>query len=406
MAIEVSKNIYFIGSFDSKIRTFDIIMKTANGSSYNAYLIKGSEGVAIFDTVKAEYSEDFFKKVEELCSYDEIKYIVMHHLEPDHSGALKELMSRSKNAKLIISLQAQIIINNLFKEGIEFEVVMDNKIISLGDKTIEFIMTPYLHWPDTMSSYIKEDKILFSGDVFGCHFCDERIFDDMVGDFDFAFKYYYDKIMRPFKRFMVSALQKYQKFEIETIAPLHGPIIRSNPKKYISLYEKWTNKDKFTKTEYGYKMINIFYISSYGNTESIAKEIYKGADSVVGIRASIYDLASLEIENMIDLLEESDGIIIGSPTINSDAVKPAWDLLSSMAFLEKTGKVGASFGSFGWTGEAPAMLHQRMQSLKFRTPLEPFKIKLSPTESELTDAKLFGIEFAEIVNGKMVEITL
>ena len=402
----LSPNVHFIGAFDPKIRTFDIIMKTANGSSYNSYLVRGSEGVAVMDTVKREFSDAFFRRLERLCSYDEIRYIVLHHLEPDHSGALVELMARAPKAKLIISGRAVMMLKGLVKQDIPYEVAATGKKISLGDRTIEFLSTPFLHWPETMSSYLHEEKILFSGDVFGSHYYDERLFDDCVGDFSYAFKYYYDHIMRPFKQHVLQALKLYRKFEIDIIAPLHGPVLRSNPAYYIEKYALWSSEAKFRKTEFGQKMLSVFYMSSYDNTHRMAERITEGADAVEGIVASMYDLASLETANMIDLLEESDAVVIGSPTINGDAVKPAWDLLACMAYLESGGKIGAAFGSYGWTGEAPEMLMERMRWLKFRLPVAPLKIKLIPTESELMDCEAFGREIAEITMGKMVEMEL
>ncbi|DAB30077.1 MAG TPA: MBL fold metallo-hydrolase [Sulfurimonas sp. UBA12504] len=406
LTAKLSQSVDFIGAFDPKIRTFDIIMKTANGSSYNSYIVRGSAGVAIMDTVKKEFSEDFFLRLESLCSYEEILYIVLHHLEPDHSGALEELMSRAPQAKLIISNRAVLMLKGIIKSDVAFETANTGKTISLGDKTIEFLSTPFLHWPDTMSSYIHEEKLLFSGDVFGSHYYDERLFDDKVGDFAYAFKYYYDHIMRPFKQYVLQALHLYSRFEIKTIAPLHGPILRTNPHYYIEKYKEWSSEEKFRKHTFGKKMLSVFYMSSYDNTHKMAIKIMQGADSIEGVVASMYDLASLEENNMIDLLEESDAIIIGSPTINGDAVKPAWDLLSCMAYLESGGKIGAAFGSYGWTGEAPEMLHDRMRWLKFRLPIKPIKIKLIPTAEELEACFDFGVYVAEIAMGKMVEMEL
>lgn len=402
----LTENVHFIGAFDPMIRTFDIIMKTANGSSYNSYLVRGSEGVCVMDTVKKEFSDQFFERLERLCDYDEIRYIVLHHLEPDHSGALIELMERAPQAKLIISGRAVLMLKALVKKDIEFETVMTGKKISLGDKTIEFLSTPFLHWPDTMSSYLHEDKILFSGDVFGSHYYDERLFDDEVGDFGYAFKYYYQHIMRPFKQYVLQALHLYEQFDIELIAPLHGPVLRTNPKRYIEKYALWSEDAKLHKNIAGKKIVSVFYMSSYDNTLAMAEKITQGADSLDGIIASMYDLASLEEQNMTDLLEESDAVIVGSPTINGDAVKPAWDLLACIPYLENAGKIGATFGSYGWTGEAPDMLQDRMRWLKFRLPTAPLKVKLIPTEEELQDCYDFGREVAEITMGKIMEMEL
>lgn len=404
--LEIKPGVYYTGAFDPKIRTFDIIMKTANGSSYNSYVIRGSEGVAVMDTVKKEFSDDFFIRLERVCRYDEIRYIVLHHLEPDHSGALEELMRRAPEAKLIISGRGVMMLKGIIKSDIPYEIATTGKTISLGDKTIEFMMTPFLHWPDTMSTYLHEEKILFSGDVFGSHYYDERLFDDRVGDFSYAFQYYYDHIMRPFKPFVLQALKLYKKFDITLIAPLHGPILRNNPQNYIDKYAMWSSEARFRQKEIGSKMVSVFYISSYDNTHKMAESITKGADEIEGIRASMYDLSSLDEHNMITLLEESDAVIVGSPTINGDAVKPAWDLLSCFAYVESLGKIGATFGSYGWTGEAPEMLRERMRGLKLRLPMEPLKIKLIPTDEELESCSAYGREIAEIAMGKMVEMEL
>ncbi|WP_304546403.1 FprA family A-type flavoprotein [Sulfurimonas microaerophilic] len=403
-AIQIVKDLYYIGVSDPDIRTFDIIMKTANGTTYNAYLLKTSEGVIIFDTVKEEFQEEFFAKVESVCSYSDIKYIVMHHLEPDHSGALPELTRRAPGAKVFISPMAQPMLKSIAKtKDMEFETVWTNKQLKLGNKTITFLSTPNLHWPETMSSYLEEDKVLFSGDVFGSHYFDSRVFDDLVGDFDYAFKYYYEHIMRPFRSDVVKALKLYDKFDVSIICNLHGPIMRDNPQKYIELYREWSEKvDRL----HGKKIISIFYVTSYKNTKDMAQSIFDGIEADENLIANIYDLTALDEQNMLTILEESTGIIIGAPTINGDAPKPVWDLLSCMMLLEKKGKFGGCFGSYGWSGEAVEMIHHRLGALNFRLPLQPMKIKLIPTKEELMDCYEFGIEFGKIVNGKMVEMTL
>jgi flavorubredoxin len=403
-AIKVSEDIYYIGVSDPDIRTFDIIMKTANGTTYNSYLVKTGEGIIIFDTVKKEFQEEFFKKVESLCDYKDIKYIIMHHLEPDHSGALPELTKRAPHAKVFISPMAQPMLKSIAQsDKMEFETVWTNKELKLGSKTLKFLSTPNLHWPETMSSYLVEDKILFSGDVFGSHYYDTRLFDDLVGDFDYAFKYYYDHIMRPFKSDVIKALALYETLDIKTICNLHGPIIRDNPSKYIELYRKWSSTED---RHNGKKIISIFYVTSYKNTKDMAQSIYDGIELSNNLIANIYDLTALEEQNMISILEESTGILIGAPTINGDVPKPVWDLLSCMMLLEKKGKFGGCFGSYGWSGEAVEMMNTRLKALKFRVPLQPMKIKLIPTKEELSDCNSFGVEFGELVNGKMVEMTL
>jgi len=403
-AIKIKKDVYYIGVSDPEMRVFDIIMKTANGTTYNSYLVKTEDGIIILDTVKEEFSELFFKNIESICKYEDIKYIVMHHLEPDHSGALLALTKKSPKAKVFISPMAGPMLKAITgQDDIEFESVWTNKELKLGNKTLVFLSTPNLHWPETMSSYLKEEKVLFSGDVFGAHYYDSRLFNDLVGDFEYSFKYYYEHIMRPFKSDVVNAIKLYEKLEIETIATLHGPVLRKNPQEYISLYKKWSTKKERI---HGKKIVSIFYVTSYKNTKEMAYNIYDGIETHENIITNIYDLMALDEENMLSILEESTGIVIGTPTINSDAPKPVWNLLNCMMLLEKKGKVGACFGSYGWSGEAVDMINERLKALKFRVPYEPQKVKLIPTKNELHESYNFGVSFGEIVNGKMIEMTL
>lgn len=403
---KIADDIYYIGVFDPDIRSFDIVMRTANGSSYNAYLIQTSEGVIIVDTVKKEFQETFFKHVESLCAYESIRYVIVHHIEPDHSGALPELMQRAPQAKVLISPQATTMLKALTgTENINFETIWTNKQLILGDKNITFLTTPYLHWPETMSSYVHEAKLLFSGDVFGAHYCDKRLFNEKVGDFWYAFAYYYDHIMRPFQSYVKSALKLYERFDIKLIAPLHGPILRENPKQYINAYTEWSTK--LERHKEGQKILSIFYLTSYKNTQEMAQAIYDGSESVEGIVANMYDLASIEEPNMIRILEESDGFLIGTPTINADAPKPVWDLLSCLMFLDKQGKCASAFGSYGWSGEAVEHIIARLKALKLKVPpLTPLKIKLIPSPEELENCFNFGVEFAEVLKGKWLEIEL
>ena len=339
LPIEIAKDIFYIGVNDPDIRTFDIVMRTANGSTYNAYLIKTSEGVIIVDTVKKEFQAEFFLHVEALCAYEEIAYVIIHHIEPDHSGALPKLIKKAPNAKVLISPQATTMLKAIIgSEEIAFETIWTNKQLKLGDKTISFLTTPYLHWPETMSSYVHEDKLLFSGDVFGSHYYDKRLFNDKVGDFSYAFAYYYEHIMRPFKSYVNNALKLYERFEIELIAPLHGPILRDNPHQYIKLYTQWSHKQK----PIGQKILSIFYLTSYKNTQEMAQSIMEGSESIEGVITNMYDLSSIEEPNMIKILEESDGFLIGTPTINADAPKPVWDLLLLNVF-RKSGKSSRCF---------------------------------------------------------------
>jgi len=400
-AVALSDRVHWIGALDPALRTFDIILKTANGTTYNSYLVRGSDGVAVIDTVKEAFSETFFKRLESVADYSEIKYIVLNHLEPDHTGALPELMRRAPQAHLYISQRAQTMLKALLKQDqFEFTPVTTGDTISLGDRTLRFLNTPYLHWPDTQCTYLEEEEILFSGDVFGCHYCDARLFNDRVGDFRFSFEYYYAHIMRPFRDYVLKALKLIEPLSLKAIAPSHGPVLRDRPEQYLSHYRRLATSA--LDSEIGQeKSLLIFYISSYGNTARMAEAVYEAVGEIKGVRASLYDLEGGEVAPFVDLIEEADGLLFGTPTINGDAVKPVWDLLSSLAVVETRGKLAGAFGSYGWSGEAVRMVEERLRSLKMSVPIEGVRIKLIPTDEELKQCRDFGTSIGKALVGEL-----
>lgn len=400
IAVELSERVHWIGALDPNLRTFDIILKTANGTTYNAYVIRGNEGVAIIDTVKEGFAADFFARFESVADYSEIKVIVLNHLEPDHTGALPELMKRAPQAQLFISQKAQSMLKGLLKQSeLSFTPVMTGDTVSLGDRSLMFLHTPYLHWPDTQCTYAPEEAILFSGDVFGCHFCDNRLFNDQVGDFRFSFEYYYAHIMRPFKEYVVRAVELIQPLPLKLIAPTHGPILRDRPERYIQRYQQLSTPALHSELSSQQKTLLIFYISSYGNTKRMAEAIYKGALQIEDVRVSLYDLEGGEVAPFVDLIEEADGLILGTPTINGDAVKPIWDLLSSLTVVNLKTKLGGVFGSYGWTGEGVRLVEDRLRGLKLRVPIPGLRVKLIPTDDEILECQAFGLELAQELMG-------
>jgi len=396
----LSERVQWIGAFDPGMRSFDIVLKTPNGTTYNAYAVRGSAGVAVIDTVKAECADQFFARLEAVTKYEDITTIVLNHLEPDHTGALPELMRRAPQARLYISQSAQLMLKALLNRGdLDYTSVGTGDTVSLGDRTLRFLHTPYLHWPDTQCTYLEEECILFSGDVFGCHFCDERLFNDKAGDFRFAFEYYYSHIMRPFREHVVNALALVEPLPINIIAPTHGPILRDQPRRYIQRYRELSSQRLQSEVNADEKTLVIFYISAYGSTTQMAQTIRDGAEEVAGVRVSLYDMEGGDADLFVDLVEDADGIVIGSPTINGDAVKPAWDLLSSFAKINVRGKLAGAFGSFGWSGEAVRMIEDRMRGLKMRVPLDGVRIKLIPSPEEIEQCRSFGRELGERLMG-------
>ncbi|WP_119308526.1 FprA family A-type flavoprotein [Cohaesibacter haloalkalitolerans] len=402
-AEEIALGVHWIGAFDPDLRTFDLILKTANGTTYNAYLVEGAEGVAVIDTVKEEFSNQFFARLEAVTSYDRIRAVVLNHLELDHAGALPELMRRAPQAHIYVSQRGLKLLQATLKDALEsyrYTLTDDGDQLDLGGRTLRFVHTPYLHWPETKCTFLVEERILFSCDVFGAHFCDGRFYNDLVGDFRFSFEYYFKHIMRPFKKWVLSAMDKLEPLAPLMIAPSHGPILRHRPMDYIRSYRLLSGSHLPNEVAGKEKSLLIFYMSAYGATADMARSVYEGASAVEGVRVSLYDLQGGEVDPFVDLIEEADGLIFGSPTINGDAVKPIWDLLASLVAIETRGKVGAAFGSYGWSGEAVPMIEDRLRGLKMRVPEKGKRIKFHPTEQELDDCRDYGQSIAELLAGK------
>jgi flavorubredoxin len=393
-----------VGALDPHLRNFDIILKTANGTSYNSYVVRGETGVAVIDTVKEEFADTFFARLESVARYDEITVIVLNHLEPDHSGALPELLKRAPQAKVYLSSRAQMMLKALLKPSgekpPEYIPVTTDDEVDLGGRTLRFLHTPYLHWPDTQCTYLVEEGFLFSGDVFGCHFCDARLFNDRVGDFRFSFEYYYAHIMRPFREYVLDAVALIEPLAIRLIAPAHGPILRHQPRDYLHRYRELATPRLFNEAR-SEKTLVVFYISAYGNTRRMAEALAAGAETISGVRVSLYDLEGGESGIFTDLIEEADGLAFGSPTINADAVKPIWDVLSSLTTVNVKGKLGAAFGSYGWSGEAVRLIEDRLRGLKLRVPLEGLRIKLVPDAGELEQCRNLGEQLARHLTGQV-----
>lgn len=403
-AVEVAPGVHWVGALDPHLRSFDIILKTANGTTYNAYVVRGETGVAVIDTVKESFSDDFFRRLESVADYAEITTIVLNHLEPDHSGALPELLRRAPQARVYLSSRAQMMLKALLKPAggkpPEYIPVTTDDSVDLGGRTLRFLHTPYLHWPDTQCTYLVEDGILFSGDIFGCHFCDPRLFSDRVGDFRFSFEYYYAHIMRPFREHVLDAVALIEPLELTAIAPAHGPILRQQPRDYVHRYRELATPRLFNEARVE-KTLLVFYISAYGNTRRMAEALAAGAEALGGVRVSLYDLEGGEAGVFTDLIEEADALAFGSPTINGDAVKPVWDVLSSLTTVNVKGKLGAAFGSYGWSGEAVRLIEDRLRGLKLRVPVEGLRIKLVPDNGELAACRDLGEQLARHLTGRL-----
>ena len=384
-AIELAPGVHWIGAIDRDIRVFDVIMKAEQGTTYNSYLVQGSEHCALIETVKAKFYDSYLSTIKTLVDPAQIDYIVMNHTEPDHSGSLANILSEAQSAQLVSSKNGVPFVKGILNQDVDVQVVGDGDSIDLGGVTLEFFQAPFLHWPDTMFTFVREHGILFPCDFLGSHFADERMFDDQVDDFAHSRSYYFDHIIRPFKEFALRALDTMEGLPIQMIAPSHGPILRTDLNKYVDEYKSWSAlPPKGDKPR-----ALVFYASSYGNTRRMAESVADGCRKAGG-DVTLFDLEVTEAGSILDEIEAADVLAVGSLTINGDAVKPVWDFLSSLATLKLRGKTACAFGCFGWSGEAVKFIEDRLKAIKLKVPVEGVRAKLMVTQQDLDECRDLG----------------
>ncbi len=393
--LKVSEDVTWIGILDYDIVTFDIVMETEYGTTYNSYFIDADKKT-IIDTSKAKFRNSYLEKVKKVCNPEEISYIVLNHTEPDHSGNLAALLEMAPDAIVVGSGQAIKYLSDITDKEFKTRKVKDGDVIDLGNKTLRIIGAPNLHWPDSIYTYLEEDKLLFTCDSFGAHYCDEKMFDDEIESYDEAFKYYFDVILRPFSKFMLKAIEKIKPLEINAICPGHGPILRAEWKKYLDLSEKYA-KEYLDKTNSLKNRVLIAYISAYGFTAEMAQNIFKGLGHAGDIEAELIDIETMSLGDMESRLVQADAIIIGSPTINQNTLLPVYRFFSVVNPIRDKGKLASAFGSYGWRGEAVQLIQDHLANLKFKIALDGLGEKFYPHNDKAEKFIAFGKEFGEKV---------
>jgi NADH oxidase (H2O-forming) len=388
-SVKLKNNIYCIGVKNPELRVFDIIMETQKGTSYNSYLIVDDK-VAIIDTVKDGYYEEFLSNIKGIIGERKVDYIVVQHTELDHSGSLARLLKDYPDAVVVGSISAI----NYSKQitNFDFQSKDFKQELSLGKTTLKFISAPNLHWPDTIFTYVVEQEVLFTCDFLGCHYCPTNDINvNFTEDYFKEMKYYFDVIMGPFKKFVLMALDRIKPLKLDIVAPSHGPVHIQDIEKYIRLYSEWAQYQLPEE-----KRIEIFYVSAYGNTEKMARYIESKLQSR-GFKASAHEITTMGLETVVSLIEKSSGILLGSPTINQDALKPVWDVLSMVCAITNRGKAAAAFGSYGWSGEGVKMLTDRLKSLKFKVIDDGLMFNFVANEEDYNKADEFITKFASLM---------
>lgn len=375
---KLSQSVSWVGVFDADLRIFDIIIPTDWGTTYNAYLIKG-EKIALVETVKETFFSEYAEKVRSLVTPEDIDYIILNHTEPDHSGSLARLLELAPQAEVVGSRSAIQFAKAISNRDFRARVVNQGDRLSLGNLTLSFISAPFLHWPDSIFTYLEEEQVLFTCDAFGCHYCPQpgQLFDDEVGDFVPALKVYFQAIMGPFKSYVLQAIEKISDLPIKTIAPSHGPVLASDPWKFVEIYRDWSTEEELRE-----KLVAVGYVSAYGYTKLMAETI---ADElrVQGACPKLLELSSSNMDEVAESFRKAKGIMIGSPTLNRDAVPPVWIALAHLSAIENRNKPAAAFGAYGWSGEAVQMVIDRLKSLGLKVIEPGLRVNFRPTEEDL-----------------------
>lgn len=397
--MELKKNVYWCGVQDPGLKVFDIIMHTEFGTTYNSYLVKGSEKTALFESAKNRFQEEFLKHVEEITDIGSIDYLIVDHTEPDHAGSIEKLLEMNPRLTVVGTGTAIGFLKQIVNREFYSLAVKDEDTLSLGDKTLKFMILPNLHWPDTMYTYLEEDRVLFTCDSFGSHYSFPEILRSKVTDeegYKRATKYYFDNIIGPFKDpYMKDALERTKDLPVDMICTGHGPVLDSHIEEIRRWYEEWcTVKNPNTK-----KTVVIPYVSAYGYTASLAEKIAAGIRDSGDIETKLYDMVTADMAEVVQQIGFADGLLLGTPTILGEALKPIWDITTSLYPVTCKGKYASAFGSYGWSGEGVPNIISRLKQLKMKVS-EGFRVRFKPGDNDMIDAFDFGYNFGCMLLGR------
>jgi flavorubredoxin len=391
---EVKKDIHWVGAIDWHIRDFHGY-STPKGTTYNAYLIM-DEKTALFDTVKKPFVGDLLRNIERITDPRKIDYLVVNHVEMDHSGALPEIIDLVRPEKIFCSTMGKnALLEHYHRPDWPYEVVANGQTISLGKKTVQFLETRMIHWPDSMMSYIPEDRLLISSDGFGQHWATSERFDDEVDTGELvsqAGKYYANILLlySPLIQKLIASIRKME-LKIDIIAPDHGLIWRSHPDKVIAAYDSWSRNECKDKAL-------IIYDTMWQSTEKMAYAIADGVHQE-GVE---FKMINLKLNHRSDVMSEAldaKALVLGSSTLNNGMMPGMADMICYMKGLRPANRVGAAFGSYGWSGEAVKLMTQALEEMKAAVVGQGMRVKFAPTREDLAACIEFGREIGRAVKG-------
>jgi flavorubredoxin len=384
-AVKIKEGFYWVGAIDWNVRNFHGY-STFKGTTYNSYLLMDKK-IALFDTVKHGFEEELLSRIKSIINPEKIDYLIVNHIEPDHAGGFLKIVEIIKPEKIFITQRGKDGLKNyLHKNDFPFEEVSTGKEIKIGERTIRFIETPMIHWPDSMISYIPEEKILVSQDAFGAHYATSNRFDDEV-DYCTLIEEsakYYANIVLPYSPRVQNLLKTIKELglEIELICPDHGVVWRKHINEIIQLYENWSNY-------IAEKRAVIIYDTMWKSTEKMAYAIMDGIIKE-GVEARLFKLSVSDITDVMTEVMLAKGLVLGSPTLNNGLMPTVASFVHYMKGLRPRNKIGAAFGSYGWSGESVKLLNDILNEIKAEIVHEGIKVKFAPDKDTLKQCEELG----------------
>jgi len=375
-AAEIKKGIYWVGGIDQGLKDFHGYL-TQRGSTYNAYLII-DEKIVLVDTVKHYLYDEMLARIKDVIDPVRIDYIISNHTEMDHSGCLPKITKVANKAVVIASPNGQKGLEKHFEEEFNFKIVNTGDSINIGKRNLQFVLTPMVHWPDSMVTYIPEDKLLLSNDAFGQHIASSERFDDELGlsiAIDEATKYYAN-IVLPFGAQVKKALQALSGLEINMIAPSHGIIWRKYLNEIIQKYKSWADNTTEEKAI-------VVYDTMWGSTEKVAETI-SNVFINKGIPTELINLKKTHISDIMTQVLTAKYICVGSPTLNNSILPTVAAFLNYMQGLGPKNRIGLGFGSYGWGGQSIGQIQEVLKSCQFQL-LDSIKVQYVPKEKALSE---------------------
>lgn len=387
--IEIAKDIYWLGIIDWNIRDFHGY-STYQGTTYNSFLIM-DEKITLIDTVKKDFADELITSISQLVDPRKIDYVISNHTEMDHSGGMTRIMHRiGEDKPLYCSKMGHKNLSKHFPNKWNYQPVEDGGELSLGKRTLTFMETRMLHWPDSMFTYLKEDKILFSSDAFGQHYAGLERFDHQIGEAIMAHALkYFANILLPYAPLILKLVDKVTEMELplDMICPDHGIIWRKDPAKIINSYVKWSLQKPKRKAL-------VIYDTMWHSTEMMAEAIVEALGQE-GVDARPMHLRSWHRSDIITEVVDTGAIIVGSPTFNNGLFPTVSDFLTYMKGLRPINKVAAAFGSYGWSGEAVKLINRELEEMKF-TLIDPgLKLQYVPDDQGIKSCHELGKRVAE-----------